>query len=122
MEVIWRMSKLKDAYAIIGIITSISSTGRNPVIVTIPDAQKFMEMKKLSDKMITLTENKKHLDEQYLLSKITSLKHDILDLGFKISYNYGFMLDFKFDSGTGKTIMFLNQDGYTFDISEVLSI
>ena len=116
------MSKPKERYAVIGIIASITDAGRKPVIIRMADAMKFLDMRVPAKKMVTLTEAKDHLDQNFFASKIDSLKHDIFGIAFEIAHEYGFTIDLKFDSATGNTVMFLNQDGYTFDISEVLSI
>ena len=116
------MSKPKERYAVIGLIANITESGRKPTILKIEDAEKFIKMKNCCEKIKTLIEKQKHIDEEIYKTRIESLKRDIYNQSYAISYNYGFVLEIKFDYHSGDTIIFLKQDGYTFNISEVLSI
>lgn len=97
-------------YGIIGCIAYLTRDGRKQILLESFSVSQFLQLNKIA----------KRYQKEALKHNMNKLEEEFKHLCYKISCGYGFLLypDFNKEDKTIK--LELKQDGYSFDISEVL--
>ena len=97
-------------YAIIGCIAFLTINARHNIVIEQHTVTQFLQLNKIATKF----------KKEILPYKINRLKTEFEHICYQITHDYGFVLYNNFNMEDHTIKLELKQDGYSFDISEVL--